>query len=96
MDNNVNKEYIAYIEPNVVRKVDIFDDDDQTWVTLGEGIREGLTAYWPETEPDAAKIDALCKREAIEEAEKEVAEGAAPIALNAAKKALDEKYYGSI
>ncbi len=52
-----------------IRLRDIFDDDDQTWVTLGEGIREGLTAYWPETEPDAAKIDALCKREAIEEAE---------------------------
>lgn len=34
--------------------------------------------------------------QAIEEAEKEVSEGAVPIALNAAKKALDEKYYGSI
>ena len=31
MDNNVNKEYIAYIEPNVVRKVDIFDDDDKIY-----------------------------------------------------------------
>ena len=52
-----------------IRLTDIFDDDEQTWITLGEKIREGLTAYWPETEPDAAKIDALCKREAIEEAE---------------------------
>ena len=52
-----------------IRLTDIFDEDEQTWTTLGEGIREGLTAYWPETEPDAAKIEALCKREAIEEAE---------------------------
>ena len=52
-----------------IRLTDIFDDDEQTWATLGAGIREVLTAYWPETEPDAAKIDVLCKREAIEEAE---------------------------
>ena len=52
-----------------IRLADIFDDDERTWTTLAEGIRDGLTAYWPETEPDAEKLAALCRREAIEEAE---------------------------
>ena len=34
--------------------------------------------------------------QAIHEAETEVAEGAAPISLNDAKKQLDEKYYGKV
>ena len=33
-----------------IRLRDIFDDDDQTWVTLGEEIREGLTCVFTEKE----------------------------------------------
>ena len=52
-----------------IRMTDIFDDHEQTWAILGEGVREGLSAYWPDTEPDTEKLDALCSREALEEAE---------------------------
>ena len=52
-----------------IRLADLFDQDGRTWETLAEGVREGLLAYWPETEPEAEKLDALCSREALEEAE---------------------------
>ena len=48
---------------------DIFDDDSATWDYLARGVREGLTAYWPDEEPDAEKLDALCTREALEQAD---------------------------
>ena len=52
-----------------IRMTDIFDEDGQTWAALAEGVREGLKAYWPEAEPDPEKLEALCSREALEEAE---------------------------
>ena len=48
---------------------DIFDEDDATWATLSQAVREGLTAYWPDVEPDAEKLDALCTREALSRAD---------------------------
>ena len=48
---------------------DIFDDDGQTWDMLSERVRQTLTEYWPEEEPDAEALDRLCTREAIEEAD---------------------------
>ena len=47
---------------------DVFDDES-AWTMLSERVRETLTAYWPEEEPDAEKLDSLCTREALEEAE---------------------------
>ena len=52
-----------------IRLTDVFDEDEKTWAFLSAGVREGLTAYWPDTEPDPEKLDALCSREALEEAE---------------------------
>ncbi len=52
-----------------IRLTDILDEDDATWAYLANAVREGLSAYWPEVEPDAEKLDALCSREALEEAE---------------------------
>ena len=48
---------------------DVFDDDDAVWKTLGDRVRQALTDYWPEEEPDAAALDSLCSREALEEAD---------------------------
>ena len=48
---------------------DVFDDDDGTWAMLSERVRQALTDYWPEEEPEAEALDRLCEREALEEAE---------------------------
>ncbi len=48
---------------------DLLDDDEATWAYLSRGVREGLTAYWPDLEPDPEKLDALCAREALEKAD---------------------------
>ena len=47
---------------------DIFDDDEETWRFLENGVREGLEGYWPEVEPDPEKLEALCSRESLENA----------------------------
>ena len=47
---------------------DLFDDES-AWALLEERVRETLTGYWPEEEPDAAALERLCTREALEEAE---------------------------
>ena len=52
-----------------IRMTDIFDGEDATWAFLGDRVREQLTAYWPETEPDQEKLEALCGRAALEEAD---------------------------
>ena len=49
-----------------VMLTDIFDEDDATWAYLSDRVREGLTAYWPDAEPDPDALDALCAREALE------------------------------
>ena len=48
---------------------DLFDEDSGAWDYLAEGVREGLTAYWPEEEPDGEKLERLCGREALEQAD---------------------------
>ena len=48
---------------------DIFDDDDNTWNYLSQQVREGLSSYWPDEEPEAGKLDALCRRDALEQAD---------------------------
>ena len=45
---------------------DIFDEDEATWDYLAQNVRKGLTAYWPDTEPDMEKLDALCGRDSLE------------------------------
>ena len=52
-----------------IRLSDIFDEDPATWEYLSGAVREGLTAYWPEVEPDPEKLEALCSREALEQAD---------------------------
>ncbi len=48
---------------------DIFEDDDETWNMLGETVRQALTDYWPDVEPDAETLNRLCTREALEQAD---------------------------
>jgi len=48
---------------------DLLDEDPATWNYLSGRVREELTAYWPEVEPDPEKLNALCAREALEQAE---------------------------
>ncbi len=48
---------------------DIFEEDDDIWNTLGERVRQALTEYWPDEEPEAGALDRLCAREALEQAE---------------------------
>ena len=47
---------------------DIFDEDPATWEYLAERVRDGLTAYWPDIEPDPEAMEALCAREALSQA----------------------------
>ena len=48
---------------------DIFEEDEDIWDTLGGRVRQALTDYWPDTEPDAGALEQLCAREALEQAE---------------------------
>ena len=48
---------------------DIFEDDDDIWDMLSSRVRQALTDYWPDEEPDAEALDRLCSREALEQAE---------------------------
>ena len=48
---------------------DVFDDSDEIWNLLSERVRQTLTDYWPDVEPDTDKLSALCEREALEQAD---------------------------
>ena len=48
---------------------DVFDEEDATWTMLAEKVRQALTDYWPEEEPDGEVLDRLCSREELEQAE---------------------------
>lgn len=48
-----------------VRLTDLFEDTDNTWKTLGDRVRQSLTDYWPEEEPDPDALENLCSREAL-------------------------------
>ena len=52
-----------------IRLTDIFDDTDEIWTMLGEKVRQALTDYWPDEEPDEAALNRLCEQEALEEAD---------------------------
>lgn len=47
---------------------DLFAPESEAWSLLAEAVRTQLTAYYPQLEPDAAALDALCTREALESA----------------------------
>lgn len=48
---------------------DLFDDSEETWSFLSGRVRQTLTEYWPEEEPDGETLDRLCSREALEQAD---------------------------
>ena len=48
---------------------DLFDENDEIWEMLGGRVRQTLKDYWPDEEPDAAKLDSLCERQALEQAD---------------------------
>ena len=48
---------------------DIFEEDDDTWDMLSSRVRQTLTDYWPDEEPDTEALERLCTREALERAE---------------------------
>ena len=48
---------------------DVFDSGEEIWAALSRKVREELTAYWPDLEPDEEKLSALCAREALEQAD---------------------------
>ena len=48
---------------------DLFDDDSEIWDLLSGRVRQALTDYWPDVQPDAAKLESLCSREALEQAD---------------------------
>ncbi len=52
-----------------IRMTDIFDEDEETWAYLGGRVRETLTACWPDIAPEEEKLEALCTREALEQAD---------------------------
>ena len=51
-----------------IHMTDLFPPDSEAWSLLETAVREGLTAYFPKETPDAAALDALCTREALENA----------------------------
>ncbi|MBR2661830.1 MAG: polysaccharide deacetylase family protein [Clostridiales bacterium] len=48
---------------------DIFEEDEDIWDTLSSRVRQALTEYWPDEEPDAGALEQLCARESLEQAE---------------------------
>ena len=47
---------------------DVFAPESEGWELLSQAVREQLTAAFPGIEPDARALDALCTREALENA----------------------------
>ena len=47
----------------------IFDENPETWEFLANRVRETLRAYWPDAEADGEKLESLCTREALQQAE---------------------------
>ena len=40
---------------------DVFDEAEDTWSFLADRVREGLTAYWPEEEPEQKAIEIVIR-----------------------------------
>ena len=47
----------------------IFDEDSKAWNFMAERVRETLTDYWPDEEPDAAALEKLCTPSALSRAD---------------------------
>ena len=47
----------------------IFNEDSEAWDFMAQRVRETLTGYWPELEPDAETLDRLCSREGLAKAD---------------------------
>lgn len=47
---------------------DIFPQDSEAWDMLAAAVRDQLTAAFPGVQPDQAALDALCTKEALQEA----------------------------
>ena len=47
---------------------DMFDEDSAGWDILSQAVREQLSAYYPDETADPAALDALCSREALQDA----------------------------
>ena len=47
----------------------IFDEESEAWDLLADRVRETLTGYWPDVEPNAEALDRLCSREALKDAD---------------------------
>ena len=52
-----------------VTLADVFAPESEGWDVLAKAVREQLTAAFPGIEPDAQALDALCTREALENAD---------------------------
>ena len=48
---------------------DILDGEESTWEMISRGVREGLSTYWPEVEPDEERLEEICSREKLEQAD---------------------------
>lgn len=48
---------------------DLFDADSEGWALMAEAVRAQLTEAFPKQMPDAAALDALCQRDALEKAD---------------------------
>lgn len=46
---------------------DVFAPDSEAWSLLESAVREGISGYWPDVEPDGEALEAACTREAIEQ-----------------------------
>ncbi len=51
-----------------VTLTDLFGDDVDAWNFLEERVRDTLTAYWPDAEPDPSALSALCTPGALADA----------------------------
>ena len=47
----------------------IFDEDSKAWDFMAARVREVLSGYWPEEEPDEAALKKLCTQEALSKAD---------------------------
>ena len=45
---------------------DVFPAESEAWGMLAEAVREGVNAYFPDLQPNAAALDAACTRQAVE------------------------------
>lgn len=46
----------------------LFEKDSSVWQVIQQAVREQVTAYFPGTEPDAEKLEALCAPDALRQA----------------------------